>query len=136
MRMQWHISSAVDLTETMVPSFILQPLVENAFKHGLGPKEEGGCVDISIAVKEETLVITVTDDGVGMSAESLENLRQNLRNPPTSGEHIGVYNVAARLRLWGREYGMDIQSRQGEGTTAALRLPLVTLGEEEEDLDD
>lgn len=76
MRMQWHISPEVDLTETMVPSFILQPLVENAFKHGLGPKEEGGCVDVSICVQEKTRIITVTDDGVGMSEEALDNLRR------------------------------------------------------------
>lgn len=136
MRMAWHISPEVDLTETMVPSFILQPLVENSFKHGLAPKEEGGCVDIFIDVEEKTLKIAVTDDGVGMSPEALDNLRRNLRNPPTAGEHIGVYNVAARLRLWGREYGMDILSEQGKGTTAALRLPLVTLWEEEAYWDD
>lgn len=136
MQMQWHISPEVDLTETMVPSFILQPLVENAFKHGLAPKEEDGCVDIFIDVEGKTLKISVTDDGVGMSPEALQNLRRNLQNPPTAGEHIGVYNVAARLRLWGREYGMDIQSEQGKGTAAVLRLPLVTLWEEEEDLDD
>lgn len=136
MRMQWHISPDVDLTETMVPSFILQPLVENAFKHGLGPKEEGGCVDVYIDVEEEMLKISVIDDGVGMNEDALENLRRNLRNPPTAGEHIGVYNVAARLRLSGREYGMDIQSAEGEGTTAVLRLPMVTLWEEEEELDD
>lgn len=136
MGLQWHISPEVDLTETMVPSFILQPLVENSFKHGLAPKEEGGCVDIFIDVEEKTLKIAVTDDGVGMSPEALDNLRRNLRNPPTAGEHIGVYNVAARLRLWGREYGMDILSEQGKGTTAALRLPLVTLWEEEAYLDD
>lgn len=131
--MQWHISPQIDLTETIVPSFILQPLVENAFKHGLGPKEEGGCVNISISTEAEgqTLQIAVMDNGVGMSREALAHLQQNLRNPPTSGEHIGVYNVAARLRLWGAEYGMDIQSEQGKGTTAALRLPLITLPEEE-----
>ena len=132
-RMRWNISPEIDLPETLVPSFLLQPLVENAFKHGLGPKEEGGCVDIFIQPEGETLVIRVVDDGVGMSREALEQMRQNLRQPPTSGEHIGVYNVAARLRLRGREYGMDIQSEPGRGTEARLRLPLVTLLEEEED---
>lgn len=136
MRMQWHISPELDLTETMVPSFILQPLVENAFKHGLGPKEEGGCVDVSIALEENILAISVADDGVGMTEETLDHLRKTLRNPPITGEHIGIYNVAARLQLWGREYGMEIQSQYGVGTTAVLRLPLVTLWEEEEDLDD
>ncbi len=45
-KMEWRISDSLDLTETMVPSFILQPIVENAFKHGICPKEEGGVVRI------------------------------------------------------------------------------------------
>ena len=45
-QMQWAFSDSLDLTETMVPSFILQPIVENAFKHGICPKEEGGVVRI------------------------------------------------------------------------------------------
>lgn len=134
-QMRWCISPDVDLTETMVPSFILQPLVENAFKHGLGPKEEGGCVVVHIGLEQEMLMIRVVDDGVGMTEEMLQNFRKNLRNPPTTGEHIGAYNVAARLRLWGRECSMDVQSEHGKGTTAALRMPLVTHSEDEEDLD-
>lgn len=136
MKLKWHFSPEVDLTETLVPSFILQPLVENAFKHGLGPKEEGGTVDVHIVPWEGMLKISVHDDGVGMGPEDLERLRKNLRNPPITGEHIGMYNVAARLRLSGREYGMDIQSEKGQGTTAILRLPVVTLSEEEEEADD
>lgn len=135
LRLCWHISPEVDLPDTLVPSFILQPLVENAFKHGIGPKEEGGCVDIHIQQEEGTLKITVADNGVGMGTETLEALRNNLKNPPTTGEHIGVYNVAARLRLWGKEYGMDIQSEQGKGTAAVLRLPQI-LSWEEGDEDD
>lgn len=129
--LKWHISPEVDLTETMVPSFILQPLVENAFKHGLAPKEEGGCVDIYIQAQEDILKIRVTDDGVGMTPEALDMLRRNLRNPPTTGEHIGIYNVAARLRLQGEDYGLDIASESGKGTVAVIRFPLVVCGEEE-----
>lgn len=128
--MKWHISPEVDLTETLVPSFILQPLVENAFRHGLAPKEEGGCVDIDIQAQGGVLNIRVADDGVGMTPQALETLHKNLLNPPTTGEHIGVYNVAARLRLRGAEYGLDIQSESGKGTVAAVRLPLVILEEE------
>lgn len=135
-QMKWHISPEVDLTETMVPSFILQPLVENSFKHGIGPKEGGGCVDIEIEIVDDMLRINVSDDGVGMTEEKLEDLRENLRNPSTTGEHIGVYNVAARLQLWGSGCGFEIQSRSGKGTSTVLTLPLVMLGEDEEDLDD
>ena len=71
-----------------------------------------------------------------MSPETLEAVRDNLKNPPTTGEHIGIYNVAARLRLWGEEYGMDIQSEPGKRTAASLRLPLVLPWDEEGDADD
>lgn len=92
-------------------------------------------MDIHIRQEDGALKITVADDGVGMGPENLEALRNNLKNPPTTGEHIGVYNMAARLRLWGKEYGMDIQSEQGKGTSAVLRLPQI-LSWEEGDSDD
>lgn len=136
LRLKWHISAEVALPDVLVPSFILQPLVENSFKHGLGPKEEGGCVDIYIQEEGDLLKIDVSDDGIGMSPETLAALQNNLKSPPTTGEHIGVYNVAARLRLWGEEYGMDIRSEQGKGTSAVLRLPLVLPWEEEDETDD
>lgn len=136
MRLKWFLSPEVELTETMVPSFILQPLVENAFKHGLGPKEEGGCVEVHAEAEAGALKIRVRDDGVGMSEEALASLRRNLRNPPDTGEHIGMYNVAARLRLSGEGYGMEILSQEGQGTEVVLRLPLVSLWDEEEALDD
>lgn len=136
LRLKWHISPEVDLPDVLVPSFILQPLVENSFKHGLAPKEEGGCVDICIQEENGLLKIDVSDDGIGMSPEALAALQNNLKSPPTTGEHIGVYNVAARLQLWGEEYGMDILSEQGKGTSAVLRLPLVLPWEEEDETDD
>lgn len=70
-----------------------------------------------------------------MSPASLATLRENLKNPPTTGEHIGVYNVAARLRLQGGGSGLDIGSQPGVGTTVELRLPLVLTGQEEENDD-
>lgn len=130
LRMSWHISPEVDLPDTLVPSFILQPLVENAFKHGIAPKEEGGCVDIYILQKDDAIEITVADDGMGMSPESLAAMQNNLKDPPMTGEHIGVYNVAARLRLLGEEYGLDIRSEAGKGTAAVLRLPRILSWEE------
>lgn len=134
-RLSWEIAPEVELTETLVPSFILQPLVENSFKHGILPREEGGCVVISMHIEDGLLNIAVADDGVGMNDETLDALRRNLRNPPTTGEHIGMYNVAARLRLFGRNYGMGVRSREGEGTVTTLWMPLV-IQEEEEEADD
>ena len=72
----------------------------------------------------------MADDGMGMSPESLAAMQNNLKDPPMTGEHIGVYNVAARLRLLGEEYGLDIRSEAGKGTAAVLRLPRILSWEE------
>ncbi len=130
--LRWQVSPEVDLTEVLTPSFLIQPLVENAFRHGLARKEEGGTAVVSIDARDAVLLVTVADDGVGMSEETLDALRKNLESPPDTGDHIGLYNVAARVRLRGEGYGLEIHSRLGEGTQVRLRLPLVTEESEEE----
>ena len=133
--MKWRFSDSLDLTETMVPSFILQPIVENAFKHGICPKEEGGVVRIRISPLREKglLCIRVTDNGMGVQPEQLSQLRTALSQPGERWEHIGIYNVAARLRLLDGRSRIEIRSRPGRGTTVALYLPLIENEEEFEE---
>ena len=135
-KMVWRISDSLDLTETMVPSFILQPIVENAFKHGISPKEEGGVVRIRINPLRDKglLYISVCDNGVGIQPEQLAQLKAALAQPGERWEHIGVYNVAARLRLLDKRGRLIIRSHPGRGTAISMYLPLVELLEE--DLDD
>ena len=135
-RMQWKISDSIELTETMVPSFILQPIVENAFKHGISPKEEGGLVRIRInPLREQGLLyINVFDNGVGIEPETLRQLKTALEQSGERCEHIGVYNVAARLKLLDKRCRFEIRSHKGWGTAVSLYLPLVE--PVEEDLDD
>ena len=134
-RMQWKISDSLELTETMVPSFILQPIVENAFKHGISPKEEGGVVRIRInPLREQGLLyINVFDNGVGIAPESLRQLKTALECSGERCEHIGVYNVAARLKLLDKRCRFAIRSHEGWGTAVSLYLPLVELVEEDLD---
>ena len=100
-KMVWRISDSLDLTETMVPSFILQPLVENAFKHGISPKEEGGVVRIRINPLRDKglLYISVCDNGVGIQPEQLAQLKAALAQPGERWEHIGVYNAVSYTHL-------------------------------------
>ena len=134
-QMEWAFSDSLDLTETMVPSFILQPIVENAFKHGICPKEEGGVVRIRmIPLREKGLLcIRVLDNGVGIEPEQLEQLRMALEQPAPRWEHIGIYNVAARLRLLDARCRVVVRSRPGRGTAVILYLPLVENEEEFEE---
>ena len=136
-RMLWKISDSIELTETMVPSFILQPIVENAFKHGISPKEEGGVVRIRInPLREQGLLyINVFDNGVGIEPEQLGQLKSALEQTGERWEHIGIYNVAARLRLLDKRCRFEIHSHPGWGTAVSLYLPLVENLEEELDDD-
>ena len=136
-QMEWRISDSIDLTETLVPSFILQPIVENAFKHGIAPKEEGGRVRIRVNPLRDKglLYISVCDNGVGIAPEQLHELQTALGSPDERWEHIGVYNVAARLRLLDPRCALKVRSHPGRGTAVSLYLPLVE-PTEEEDLDD
>ena len=136
-QMEWRISDSIDLTETLVPSFILQPIVENAFKHGIAPKEEGGRVRIRVNPLRDKglLYISVCDNGVGIAPEQLHELQTALESPDERWEHIGVYNVAARLRLLDPRCALKVRSHPGRGTAVSLYLPLVE-PTEEEDLDD
>ncbi|MFY9906494.1 MAG: histidine kinase [Terriglobales bacterium] len=112
--------------EAMVPSMLLQPLVENCIKHGLSPKVEGGSITVRSRVIKSRLVIEVEDDGVGMGAAQL------LVQPDGFGAGgIGMANVAERLKvLYGEAAKMMIENREGGGTLIRLRLPILPDAEE------
>ena len=119
-----------DLTQALVPRLILQPLVENAIIHGF---EDGshGTVTVSARRSGEDMVLTVADDGCGMSPESRERFLS--RDPSASGHHLGLYNVDAILRLhYGPDRGLRLLSRPGErGTCIEAVLPIRTQEGEE-----
>jgi two-component system, LytTR family, sensor kinase len=107
--------------EVMVPSMLLQPLVENSIKHGLAAKIEGGNIFLRSRVANSVLVIEVEDNGVGMGAVQLLERPTGL-----GGSGIGMANVAARLKvLYGDTARMHIDSREGRGTLIRLRLPIL-----------
>jgi two-component system LytT family sensor kinase len=107
--------------DVMVPSMLLQPLVENSIKHGLSSKIDGGSIFLRSQLSEEHVTIEVEDDGVGMASAQL------LERPTGLGEGgIGMANVAERLKvLYGDTARMTIDSRNGTGTLVRLRLPVL-----------
>jgi two-component system, LytTR family, sensor kinase len=111
-------SASLDL---MVPSMLLQPLVENSIKHGLAPKIEGGSIYIRSRINNSRLIIEVEDDGVGMGAANLLERPSGL-----GGTGIGMANVAERLKvLYGDSARMTIDSHEGKGTLIRLRIPVL-----------
>ncbi len=109
--------------EVLVPSMLLQPLIENSIKHGLSPKIDGGEIRIRSRLADNMLTIEVEDDGVGMGAAQM-------LEPPTGigGSGIGMANVAERLKvLYGEAARMVVDSRHGQGTLVRLNLPVLAV---------
>lgn len=121
--------------EYLVPKLILQPLVENCFEHGLSERAGRWIVTIRAVVSGEDLLLSVTDNGVGIPPEKLEQIRATLESGTElslrGAEHIGLTNVNARIRLMfgGEDYGLTIDSDPDTGTSITVRLRAVKEGE-------
>ena len=119
--------------DCIVPKLIFQPVIENAIKYGIGETE---VLTIRICVTvADCLLIRVQDDGDGMSREKLEELRNLMKEENRTGKaHFGLYNINRRIKLmYGAQYGVDIDSRQGQGTSVSMRLPVRHKGEKKHD---
>ncbi|MEG1924837.1 MAG: histidine kinase [Ruthenibacterium sp.] len=112
-----------------IPSFLLQPLAENCFKHAFKEGAEG-MVSIKGCLTEHALVFSVVDNGTGMSQETCALLRETLDRYDInqSTEHFGMASVHQRLLLYyGAEHGLQITSELGLGTTVSFSIPLDSL---------
>jgi two-component system LytT family sensor kinase len=120
-RLQVHKDIASESLDTVVPSMILQPLVENSLKHGLAKKVGVGNLTIRSYRRERHTVVEVVDDGVGMPQEPAES-------DDTRG--IGLRNVNERLHVvYGANYAVDLHSAPGVGTRARITIPDLVLPE-------
>lgn len=109
-----------EVLTVVVPFLVLQPLVENAIKHGLAGKPGGGTVTITAEDAGTEAVVSVEDDGVGMNPERLRYLERGHR----TGDHLGIGNINERMRtVYGEEYALVLESAEGVGTKVTLRLP-------------
>ena len=101
--------------ELLVPSMLLQPLIENSIRHGLSSKVDGGMVRLESRIEDGRLHLLVEDDGVGIPENRLAHLFD---------QGIGISNVNERLKvLFGNTYRMWIDSRPGEGTRTGIEIP-------------
>lgn len=111
-----------------LPALTLQPLIENALVHGCERKRGSANITVAIHHTQSEMQITITDNGLGMDAGRLQALREALWETsvePTSAEaSVGLLNIARRIRLkFGNDYGLTIESAEGEGTCVTLHLP-------------
>lgn len=127
-RIQVREEVSESVLEYFLPVFSLQPLVENAIKHGLSSKRDGGTLVIRIYESESLLHMEVEDDGVGIPAARLQAIRQfdGTSSRDTTGAGIGLNNVHKRIQAsFGSQYGLQIESREGKGTIVKALLPIL-----------
>ncbi|OXM83518.1 ATP-binding protein [Paenibacillus rigui] len=104
----------------LLPPLTIQPLVENAVKHGVLSQAEGGTVCVRILRKDDCTVIEVKDDGKGMQAEGIRDVLEHPVKKGTGG--IGLFNTNRRLtQMYGK--GLSIQSKEGQGTSVSFIIP-------------
>ena len=111
---------APETLATVIPFLSVQPIVENAVRHGLEPGERGGQIRIEARDAATHTEIIVEDDGVGMDPETL----RALLNADADGAHVGIRNVDTRLRqLYGPSGGLVVETNTGAGTLVRMRIP-------------
>ena len=107
-----------------IPQFMLQPLMENAVTHAFGDASCGCRITLSCRQFDGSLLITVEDNGCGMTPAEVDALNASLESSETSDKRIGIRNVHQRIRLfYGDSYGIHIESTPEKGTKITIRLP-------------
>ena len=109
-----------DYSNYLVPRLSIEPIVENAVCHGLEPKDENGHIQIMISKKEDVLRISIEDNGVGFDPNLLKESNEDKMH-----SHVGLWNTNKMIHnLCGEEYGLEIESKIGEGTKVCVVLPI------------
>ncbi|MGE5528733.1 MAG: sensor histidine kinase [Patescibacteria group bacterium] len=119
------IDVSAEIMQCQIPKLLLQPAVENAFVHGLEPKQGGGRLAVRGAREGPAIHFAIVDDGVGMSGEQLAKVREMLADPGIQSAH-GLVNVHRRLVLaYGEGWGVTIVPGPGGGLVVDIRWPAV-----------
>lgn len=114
---------APEVLTVVVPFLALQPLVENAVRHGLAGRQ-GGSIEIVARNEGSDCVITVEDDGIGMDPETLRAGHGDVLADGEQAAHVGLTNVDHRLRAaFGNDYGLVVETAPGAGTKVIMRVP-------------
>ncbi|MDQ0723929.1 two-component system sensor histidine kinase YesM [Paenibacillus sp. W4I10] len=136
-RLEYTLEITGELRACYIPKLSLQPIVENAFLHGLEKKQGEWKLGIEVVCEPTDVTIRIRDNGVGMDAEKLTEMQSRLERLTrqadrvwNSGTSIGLVNAASRMVMhFGPEYGMSIESEYGQGTSVTVRIPCNTGGE-------
>jgi two-component system sensor histidine kinase YesM len=129
----YRVSIPAEYLDIAVPKLILQPLAENSIYHGLEKKKGKGRLTIGCVREGGVLRIHVTDDGVGMTEKQLTALRESIYDDMEDSQNFALKTLNRQLMLkYGKEYGLRIDSRVGEGTIVVISLPVPSPGKKAE----
>ncbi len=125
--LDYEIDVPAELFDYQIPKITIQPIVENALYHGIKNKRCGGKISIKAWEVEKDMIIEVSDNGIGMDENRLNEVKNELSgNESKSATIYGMYNVNERIRLsYGDKYGISINSTFGEGTEVYILLPKI-----------
>lgn len=119
-RLRVRLDVAAEVLPLPLPFLTLQPLVENAVRHGLERSVDGGTVTVTARDEGDTALLMVNDDGVGADPERLREVLSGA----SPGEHVGLRNVDLRLRrVYGDASALVVDTGPGAGMQVALRIP-------------
>jgi anti-sigma regulatory factor (Ser/Thr protein kinase) len=117
-RLQVEVTVAPEVEHVVLPPFVVSPLVENAVRHGIEPKPDGGTVRVTAAGVGTDCVVTVSDDGTGMGPDASREASQ------VDARHGGIGEVTRRLHAaFGSASDVHVESRPGSGTSVRVRVP-------------
>lgn len=126
--MEYTIEIPDQLKKYILPKLTLQPLVENALYHGIKVSRRQGVIHVTGRVQNDSLVLEVADDGIGMTKERLEAVQASLADGRCEG--FGLRTVHQRIQiLFGAEYGLSVESSPGAGTRVIVTIPMQTAEE-------
>ena len=130
---EYQCLKEANIGECKIPSMMIQPIIENAFFHGLNTKIDGvyeAKVTLSVYECEKGICISVIDNGIGIKEEDLDKIRQGKCNDNIERLHIGIENTEKRIRgIFGDDYGISIKSEYGSYTQVDIILPKIIEGE-------
>lgn len=122
---------APELEEYCAVKLTLQPILENSINYGVDPMDDCGEIFIRVKKEEDLLVLSVEDNGIGMSEEEVSLLLTDSNRKRKHGSGVGLVNINNRLQiLFGKEYGLFIESEPDEGTRVSIRIPAIPYTEE------
>ena len=118
----WNINE--DVYKYTIIKVCLQPIVENAIFHGLALKDGEKILKIGAETVDKNVIVTIEDNGIGISEEKLKEIKDNMENDSINSKHIGMKNVYKRLRIvYNERADLKIESREGEYTLISIIVP-------------